>query len=290
MANGPIGIRPASSAIGAEISGVDLAEPLDNATWSAIHDAFHQYQVLFFRDQEMTPQQHVDFSRRFGNLVPYPFVHGIEGYPELIDIVKMPNEIKNFGAGWHADMSFSETPPLGAVLYAIEVPPSGGDTMFCNMTLAYETLSVGMKAYVDAAKGVHDSHDPKGHSQGYKGMSLWEKEGAKREIRVHPMVKTHPVTGAKSLFISPDYCMEIEGAEPGESRRILDHLERHATRDEFTCRFRWEPNSVVIWDNRCIMHKALNDDLGARLTGEGFKRVVRRATVGQSASRYSLSR
>jgi taurine dioxygenase len=281
MTNCNVEIRPYSSAIGAEIRGVDLAQPLDNKTWATIHDAFHRHLVLFFRDQELTPGQQVEFSRRFGELVPYPFVQGIDGFPELIDVVKMPDEVRNFGAGWHADMSFSDSPPLGAVLYAIEVPPVGGDTMFCNMHLAYETLSDGMKAYVEAAKGVHDSHDPRGHSQSYKGMSLSEKKGAKREVIVHPLVKTHPVTGAKSLFISPDYCMEIEGAEPDESRRILEHLERHATRDEFTCRFRWEPNSIVIWDNRCIMHKALSDDLDARFQGQGFKRVVRRATIGQ---------
>ena len=280
MTNGNIEIRRFSSAIGAEIHGVDLTRPLDNAAWSAIHDAFHKHLVLFFRDQDLNPEQHVNFSRRFGELVPYPFVHGIDGHPELIEIVKMPDETRNFGAGWHTDMSFAEEAPLGAVLQAIEVPPTGGDTMFCNMYLAYETLSAGMKAYVEAARGVHDSHDPRGHSQSYKGMSLQEKEGAEREITAHSMVRTHPVTGRKSLFISPDYCMEIDGAETSESRRILDHLERHATRDEFTCRFRWEPHSIAIWDNRCTMHKVLSDDLEAQFAGHGFKRVMRRATIG----------
>ncbi len=280
MTNGNIEIHRCSSAIGAEIHGVDLTRPLDNAAWSTIHDAFHKHLVLFFRDQDLNPEQHVNFSQRFGELVPYPFVHGIDGHPELIEIVKMPDETRNFGAGWHTDMSFAEEAPLGAVLQAIEVPPTGGDTMFCNMYLAYETLSAGMKAYVEAARGVHDSHDPRGHSQSYKGMSLQENEGAEREITAHSMVRTHPVTGCKSLFISPDYCMEIDGAETSESRRILDHLERHATRDEFTCRFRWEPHSIAIWDNRCTMHKVLSDDLEAQFAGHGFKRVMRRATIG----------
>ena len=279
MSNGSIDVRPYATAIGAEIHGVDLARPLDNRTWTAIQDAFHAHLVIFFRDQHITPEQQVAFSRRFGELEPYPFVHGIEGFPELIDVVKLPDEVINFGHGWHADMSFREAPPLGAVLHGIEVPPVGGDTMFANMYLAYETLSDGMKAYVGAARGIHDSGEPKGHSQNYKGMSLMEKEGASREIRSHPLVRTHPATGRKSLFVSPDYCLEIEGAGRAESRRILEHLERHATQDEFTCRFRWEPDSIAVWDNRCTMHKVLSDDLGARFGGNGFKRVMRRATI-----------
>ena len=279
MTNGSIEVRPYASAIGAEIHGVDLARPLDNQTWAVIHDAFHAHLVIFFRDQHITPEQHVAFSRRFGELEPYPFVHGIDGFPELIEVVKMPDEVTNFGHGWHADMSFRETPPLGAVLYGLEIPPVGGDTIFANMYLAYETLSDGMKAYVETARGIHDSGDPKGHSQNYKGMSLMEKEGASREIRSHPLIRTHPATGRKSLFISPDYCFEIEGADRAESRRILEQLERHATQDEFTCRFRWEPNSIAVWDNRCTMHRALSDDLGARFGGNGFRRVMRRSTI-----------
>ena len=279
MRNEPLEIRPYSTAVGAEILGIDLAEPLDDATWSQIHDAFHRYLVLFFRDQHLTPEQHIAFSRRFGELEPYPFVHGIEGHPELIDIVKMPKEVKNFGGGWHADMSFRDQPPLGAVLHGLEVPPVGGDTMFANMYLAYETLSDGMKTLVDHMVGIHDSHEPADHSKKYQGMSLSGKEGAVRQVTRHPMVKVHPVTGRKSLFISPDYCMEIEGMTPRESGMLLDYLEEHATRHELTCRFRWQPNSIAIWDNRCTMHNALNDDLAASAGGEGFKRVMRRATI-----------
>lgn len=277
-ANG-LDIRPYSSAIGAEIFGVDLSRSLDNETWAAIHDAFHEYLVLFFRDQALSPEHHAAFARRFGQLAPYPFVHGIDGHPELIEIVKTPEEVVNFGAGWHADMSFTESPPLGAVLLGIEVPPKGGDTLFANMYLAYEMLSGGMKALVGRIRGVHDSHDPVGHSQRYKGMSLRGKEGAARQIHHHSLVKVHPVTGRKSLFISPDYCMQLEGMTEAESRPLLDTLERHATRHELTCRFRWQPNSVVVWDNRCTMHNAINDDLGARMGGHGFRRVVRRATI-----------
>ena len=272
-------ILPLASAIGAEILGVDLAEPLSNKAWDQISQAFRDHLVIFFRDQTLTPEQHIAFSRRFGELEPYPFVNGIEGHPELIDIVKMPSEVRNFGAGWHADMSFREEPPLGAVLHAIEVPPVGGDTMFCNMYLAYETLSDGMKLLVETLSGVHDSFEPADHSQNFKGMSLMGKEGATRQVTRHPLVKTHPVTGRKSLFISPDYCFAIDGMTDRESGMLLGYLEEHATRHEFCCRFRWQPGSIAVWDNRCAMHNALNDDLAAHAGGKGFKRVMRRATI-----------
>jgi len=277
-ANG-IDIRPTASAIGAEIHGVDLSQPLDNETWAAIHDAFHEYLVIFFRDQDLSAEEHAAFAKRFGQLVPFPYVLGIEGYPELIDIVKTPEEVHNFGSGWHADMSFTAAPPLGAVLRGIEVPPKGGDTMFANMYLAYELLSDGMKALVERIRGVHDSHEPMGHTQNYAGMALLAREGAARQTHLHPLVKVHPVTGRKSLFISPDYCMQLEGMTEEESRPLLDYLERHATSHALTCRFQWRPNSIAVWDNRCTMHNALEDDLGARMDGHGFRRVMRRATI-----------
>lgn len=274
-----IEVRPYSSAIGAEIFGVDLSHPLDEPVWSEIHKAFLEYQVIFFRDQHITPAQQVAFSRRFGELEPYPFVHGIDGHPELIDIVKMPDEVRGFGGSWHADMSFREQPPLGAVLYALEVPPVGGDTLFSNMYLAYETLSDGMKALVEGLRGLHDSLDPKAHTELYKGMRMQERAGAKREVRAQPLVRTHPLTNRRSLFISPSYCWQLDGMTVEESRPLLDYLKQHATRHEFLCRFRWEPSSIAIWDNRCTMHNALQDDLAARSGGRGFKRVMRRATI-----------
>jgi taurine dioxygenase len=277
--NNSIEVRPYASALGAEILGVDLAQPLDDRDWGVIRDAFHKHLVVFFRDQHMTPEQQVRFSERFGELEPYPFVHGIDGHAELIEIVKMPDEVQNFGGGWHVDMSFREQPPLGAVLYGIEVPPVGGDTIFANMHLAYDALSKGMNAIVKTLRGVHDSQEPGDHSEPYKGMRLTKKEGMKRQVTRHPMVRVHPVTGRESLFISPSYCLGIDDLDPEEGRLILDRLERHATRAEFTCRFRWQSNSVAVWDNRCLMHMALNDDLDARATGRGFKRVMRRATI-----------
>jgi len=274
-----IEVRPYSSAVGAELLGVDLSQPLDGHTWAEIRRAFHQYLVLFFRDQTLSPEQHLSFARRFGDLEPYPFVHGIAGYPELIEIVKLPDETRNFGCGWHTDMSYGEQPPLGAVLYGIEVPPLGGDTLFANMYLAYETLSDGMKALVAKLKGLHDSREPEDHSRMFKGMSMMGKKGMSRQVSAHPLVNTHPVTGRNSLYLSPTYCQQLVDMSIEESRPLLDYLERHAVQGALTCRFRWEPGSVAVWDNRCTMHVAISDDLGARLHGQGFRRVMRRATI-----------
>ena len=272
-------VRPYSTAVGAEILGVDLARPLAGELWAAILAAFHRHLVLFFRDQTLAPEEQLAFARRFGALEPYPFVHGMDGYSELIEIVKMPDEVRNFGHDWHADMTFREQPPLGAVLYAVEVPPVGGDTLFANMYLAWESLSEGMKTALSGLKGLHDSSDPSWHSEGYRGMSMNRKEGARRQVAAHPFSRVHPATSRTSLFISPSYCRRIEGMTEGESRMILDRLAAHATQHAFTCRFRWQPGTVVVWDNRCLMHQALEDDLGAMFQGRGFRRVMRRATI-----------
>lgn len=274
-----IEVKPYASAVGAEILGVDLSKPIGDELWAEIEQAFHQYLVIFFREQKITPEQHIAFSRRFGDLEPYPFVNGIEGHPELIEIVKLPNETVNFGRGWHADMSFRKQPPLGAVLYGVEVPPVGGDTLFANMYLAYETLSDGMKALVGKLRGVHDSGEPRRHNHDYKGMSMMAKEGASRQVVTHPLVATHPATGRNSLFISDSYCHHFENMTVEESKPLLDYLLEHATQPALTCRFRWEPDSIAVWDNRCLMHVAIADDLGAKLHGEGFRRVMRRATI-----------
>ncbi len=273
-------VHPYATAIGAEVTGVDLSRALDDSTWTALRDAYLEHLVLFFHDQKLTPAQQVEFSRRFGRLEEYPFVHGIDGYPELIEIVKEPDEVINFGHLWHTDMTFREQPPAGAVLYALEVPPVGGDTLFANMYLAWEMLSEGMKAVLRQLRAIHDSGTPQRHTDTFKGMKMQHRLGSERQITAHPFVWVHPETGRESLLISPSYCHRIEGMTDEESRMILDHLERHATQDILTCRFRWQPGTVVIWDNRCTMHIALEDDLAAMRGDKGFRRVMRRATIG----------
>ncbi len=247
MAASALQIRPLSPAIGAEIYGVDLTRPLDEDDWAAIHGAFLEHLVIFFRDQPLTPEQHLAFARRFGTLEPYPFVDGIPGHPELIEIVKMPDEVGNFGGSWHTDMSFRARPPLGAVLWARQVPEAGGDTMFANMYLAYESLSPGLQALLRDLKAVHDSFEPARHSDPvkYKGMHSRAKAG-ERESHVQPLVRVHPETGRAALYISPYYTTRIEGMTEDESRPLLDFLADHSVKPEFTCRFNWSPYFVAV--------------------------------------------
>ena len=278
MSSNSIEVRPYSSAVGAEVLGVALSAELDDQSWSIIRQAFLDHCVLFFRNQPLTLDQHMAFSRRFGELEPYPYADGVEGYPEIVEVVKLPDEPHNFGSGWHTDMSFREKPPLGAVLCCREIPPAGGDTLFTNMYLAYEALSEGMKEMVGRLHAVHYSHTSRDYPAPIKGMKM--RGDYPEQTTIHPLTRVHPETGKVSLFLSPDYCTQLEDMTLEESRAILEPLEDHATRHEFACRFRWEKDSIAIWDNRCVMHCAIEDDLGARCTEKGFKRVMRRSTIG----------
>ena len=284
MTHPRIDVKPIASALGAEVFGVDLAKPLEDESWSEIRRAFHEHLVLFFRQQVLTPEQQLTFARRFGPTEPYPFINGVEGYPELVEVVKLPDEAHNWGSSWHADMTYRKNPPAGAVLYAKEVPPFGGDTLFANMYLAYETLSPGMQRLVEQIEAVHDSSDPTEHASLYKGIAMQGSGSGSREVAHHPLVQTHPVTGRRSLYLCRPYSIQFVDMTVEETRPLLDALEAHATRPELTCRFRWEPNSVAVWDNRCAMHKAMDDDLQALKSGEGFRRVMHRATIAANAS------
>ena len=273
-----IEVRPYASALGAEIIGVDLAQPLDDGSWEVIRDAFHKHLVIFFRDQHMTSEQQVNFSKRFGELEPYPYFHGIEGFPELIDIVKMPDEIQNFGAGWHVDMSFRERPPLGAVLYGIEVPPVGGDTMFANMYAAYEALSPGMQRMLRGLRAVNSS--------ALADVSKTREDRIRdagtnhdREFEsVHPVVRTHPETGRKGLYVNVAHTARFTGMTEEESKPLLRFLFEHSVRPEFTCRFRWQVGSLALWDNRCAMHNPINDY-------QGYTRTMHRITLAGDTPR-----
>ena len=273
-------IRPLSGALGAEVLRIDLSAPMSNSDWSKVQDAFRRFHVIFFRDQTITPEQHIAFAKRFGALEGYPFVDGMPDHPELIEVVKLPGEVRNFGAGWHADMSFRAEPPLGAVLYAKEVPPVGGDTMFANLHAAYASLSDGMKSLAGRLRLIHDSGDFK--ADNYQGMKA-RATGAVRDQHAHPLVRRHPVTGHALLAVSPVYARCFEDMTTEESTPLLDYFNKVAVLPEHCCRFRWAAGSIAVWDNRCLLHNALNDDFGARFKGQGFKRVMQRATIATAA-------
>jgi len=274
-----IEVRPMAGALGADIHGVDLAQPLDDATFAEIERAFHDRLVLFFHDQRLTPEQHLAFSRRLGPLSRSPYIKHMADYPDIIAVLKEADErnISTFGNAWHSDFSFLEEPPLGSVLYAREVPDHGGDTLFANMYSAYDALSEGMKRMLDGLNAMHSGR-PYGVGGVAPDLKVSRSIGiernqpeADREV-AHPVVRVHPATGRKALFVNAIYTTRFEGMTEAESRPLLDFLYAHAIRPEFTCRLRWRANDLAIWDNRCAMHYAVNDYDGAR-------RLMHRTTI-----------
>ena len=277
MAEQTIDVRPVAGSLGAEIFGADLADNLTNQVYGEIHQAFLDYQVLFIRDQKLPPPQQAAFARRFGPLNDYPFVEGLKEAPEIIEIIKEPHETKNFGGVWHSDTTYLEEPPLGTALYALEVPSAGGDTMFANMYEAYETLSDGMKNMLDPLVGVSSAalRRTGGRAAGmdYKSsMTATNLDKADEIMAEHPVVRTHPETGRKALYVNSAHTVRFVGMTEAESKPLIDFLITHAVRPEFTCRFRWDVGTLAIWDNRCVQHFAINDYHGER-------RRVHRATI-----------
>jgi taurine dioxygenase len=268
-------IRRVAGALGAEISGVDLSRELPDEAIAAIRGALVEHQVIFFRDQALTPVQQVAFGARFGPLNIHPYVAGMAGQPEVMEIIKEPHERLNFGGGWHSDMSFLERPAIGSILYALEVPEYGGDTLFASQAAAYDALSDGLKRTLESLNAVHSAsreYSPVGHSaRKRESMSVAEADGYVGEY-VHPVVLAHPESGRKALYVNPAFTLRIEGWKTSESKALLDYLFQHCRYEGFTCRFNWAPGSVAFWDNRSVWHFALNDYPGQR-------RHMRRVTV-----------
>lgn len=272
-----IQITPISGACGAEVSGVDLSQELDEETFAELRRAFNDHQVLFFRDQKLTEDQHKAFGRRFGSLNIHPRYVPLEGHPEIFPIRKDPEHTKIVGESWHHDLTHLEKPPLGSILYALEVPPVGGDTLFANQYAAYESLSDGLREMLDGMTAVHDNriHSPKITSGRNDKMTSKLRDDPDEEDEPdmeHPVVITHLETGRRALYVNRVRTHRFRGMTEEESRPLLHYLFDHSHRPEFTCRFRWEKGSVAFWDNRCVMHKALNDY-------PGYKRYMNRVTV-----------
>lgn len=273
-----IEIRPLSDALGAEVIGADLSTAGDDATYERIHAALLQYGVLAIRDQELTPRQHIAFSRRFGELD----IHVLDqfllpGHPEILVVSNKKVNGKAVGladAGrrWHSDISYRERPSLGSLLYAIEIPPEGGDTLFANMSGAYETLSKKMKARVAGLKAAHSYIYLYGQSEDGARPALTEEQRTKVPDVLHPVVRSHPETGLKALYVSPGLTVRILGMEAGESRALLAELHEHSTKPAFVYRHEWRRHDVVFWDNRCTMHLAAEFD-------PKFTRHMHRTTV-----------
>lgn len=280
-----ITIEPIAGALGAEIGGVDLSGPLDTEVIAEIRAAFTAHLVIYFHDQQLTPEQQCNFARRFGPLTKHPFIKTLPGHPEVAPLIRDaddPGVAVNFGGVWHMDVTFMECPPLGSMLYAVDPPPYGGDTMFSNMYLAYDTLSTGMKALADRLIVIHSAavsydpdrgaDDPKTSKIGQKGMEFDISGDVAAEME-HPLVRIHPETGKKLLFINGGYQVRFKDMTEAESRPLFDFFLDHARRPEFTCRFRYRKGTLGFWDNRCTQHFALNDY-------RGFRRVMHRVQIG----------
>lgn len=259
-----IEVRPVSGAIGAEISGIDLSAPLADDAVAEIRQAWLEHLVVFFRDQTLTPAQQLTLAKRFGDPVEYPFIQGLEGFPMITPVVKLPEEKVNFGGLWHTDTTYQAEPPMASMLYALELPPYGGDTLFANCYLAYDTLSDGLKQTLGPLIGVNSSH--KGRVVDTRAARIKDapKEPNAARIAEHPVVRVHPETGRKSLYVSFAHTTHFKGWTEEESKPLLDYLFQHQTRPEFTCRFSWTPGAVTLWDNRCALHNPINDYHGHR--------------------------
>jgi len=275
MRNTHLEVRPISGAGGAEISGVDLSQDLDDAVIAEIRAALCEHAVVFFHDQVLSVDQQKAFGRRFGALFVHPNFNGLTEDPEVVMVRREPGDTSFIGESWHTDTTMVAAPPMGAILYGIEVPPYGGDTLFSNQMAAYDGLSDGMKKLLDGLRAVHSDIYQAGPLAGKnKGRSNRQRDdNAWRETRnLHPVVRTHPETGRKMLFVNAGYTVAFEGMSEAESRPLLQYLFEHGHSPEFTFRFRWRKGSIAFWDNRSTKHLALGD------TGP-FRREMRRIQI-----------
>jgi alpha-ketoglutarate-dependent taurine dioxygenase len=254
-----ITVEPIAGALGAEIAGVDLATDVSGRTVDEIRRAWLRHGVVFFRDQLLEPEAFLAFARRIGDPVEYPFVKGIDGFPEIIAVTKLPHETVNFGGIWHSDTVYLERPPMATLLVAREVPPYGGDTMWSNMYAAYEALSAGMQDLLEPLRAVNSSALADVSKTREDRIRDHGSAGEHEYVAEHPVVRTHPETGRKALYVNVAHTQRFVGMTEDESRPLLRYLFEHSVRPELTCRFRWRPGSVALWDNRCTMHNPIND-------------------------------
>jgi taurine dioxygenase len=265
-------IKRIAGALGAEINGVDLSRLLSEEDLSRIRHAWLEHLVIFFREQRLSPEQFMAFARRIGRPIEYPFVKGITGFPEIIEVKKLEHEKVNFGGIWHSDTAYLDEPPMASMLLAREVPPAGGDTLFANMYLAYESLSSGMKTMLDGLVAVNSSAKADATRTREDLVKSDGRQSGREFVAEHPVVRTHPETGRKALYVNVAHTVRFRDMSEAESAPLLGYLFEHQIRPEFTCRFAWRPGSIALWDNRCAQHNPVNDY-------HGYRRVMHRITL-----------
>ncbi len=273
MSEKQISITPLGPSIGAELSGLDLRGRLSAQTVAWIRAALLTHGVIFFRDQDLDPGQLMTFAACFGEAVEYPFVKGLAAFPLVVPVLKRAGETVNFGGIWHSDTAYLTEPPMATILHAKELPPTGGDTLFADMYAAYEALSDGMKALLAPLKALNSGAIPAAAETRTDRIGESGKDaGALKTEAFHPVVRTHPETGRKALYVNPGHSVRFEDMTEAESAPLLQFLFAHQIRAEFTCRFIWSPGALAFWDNRCTQHYPVNDY-------HGHKRLLHRITL-----------
>ncbi|MEM8708861.1 MAG: TauD/TfdA family dioxygenase [Actinomycetota bacterium] len=266
-------ITPVSNALGANVSDVDL-RVLDDAEAAALSAAWSEHGVLFFREQQLSPDDHIAFARHFGEIDVNRFFNAVDGHPEIAEVLKEADQTANIGGGWHTDHSYDLAPARGSILYAHEIPPIGGDTCFIGMGAAYDALSRPMKDMLGSLHAVHSGAHVFGRQSKHRQRTadrIGNPDAVPDDV-THPVVIAHPDTGRPMLYVNPGFTTKIDGLTIQESRAILGFLYEHCQRPEFQIRFEWEPGSLAMWDNRSTWHFAVNDY-------HGHRRYLHRVTV-----------
>ena len=263
-----ISVHPLSGALGAEIHDVDLSSTVSDEVFTEIHRAFLAHLVIFFRDQQLEPATLKAFAARFGPLDIHSILKSLDGHPEVLAVFTEPEDHHVYAEGWHADVTYQQRPTLGAVLYALDVPEVGGDTLFSNQYLAYQALSPAMRKMLDGLEAVHSAERVYGDRQDEMDlkdeMLMVDGDNARAQQAQHPVIRTHPETGRRALFVNDHYTMRFKDMTDQESNPLLQYLLGHAIRPEFTSRFKWRKGSVAMWDNRCTLHCPIADYHGHR--------------------------
>ena len=263
---GQIEVVPVSGGVGVEVHNVDIKSGIDAGTFDELRAAFVEHGLIFLRDQDITPDEHIAFAERWGQININRFFPRLDGYDQIATVTKEPDQTTNIGGGWHTDHSYDHVPAMGSILIARETPPVGGDTLFACMYTAYDTLSDGLKQTLEDMKAVHSSRHIFGEQSSYRDTMkdrFSNPEDATQDA-VHPVVITHPESGRKALYVNPGFTLHFDGWTAAESKPLLDYLYAHAVQLEHTTRFQWAPGSIAFWDNRCTWHYALNDYHGTR--------------------------
>ncbi len=261
-------VTPITGALGAEIEGINL-DDMSEGMRSEVEELFATYLVLAFRDQQMTPASLLKLTEKLGGPGETPYLGGLPDYPDVVPVVKEPDEKSphTFGAGWHTDFTFQPKPPDRTLLYAVDTPPAGGDTLYSNQYLAYEALSDGMKDLMNGRQAIHSavrSYGPRATLKDHMENMQISNDAEEPVTRLHPVIRAHPITSKPALWVNPTYTIAFEDMTEAESNPLLNYLNTLAVKPSFTCRVRWQPGTLTMWDNRCTQHCATSDYAGHR--------------------------